>query len=95
MINLLFNKLEKMLPSGSGINTNYEFTLLKNSKIQIKNSYHCMHENSYYDGYQDFYIVFDLVSNGWQLYFSNGNYLERKYMLRGFLEDLFAEHLNF
>ncbi len=43
------------LPHGSGINCEWAGHMPDNGKyVYFRNSYHCMDENGFYDGYQDF-----------------------------------------
>jgi hypothetical protein len=49
-------KLLELLPHGSGIDYKYEFTFHKNGNITIKNAFHAMNENGYYDGIMPFII---------------------------------------
>ena len=83
--------LADILPHGSGINCNWEFDYQKNGKVIARNSYHCMDEHGYYFGYADFTIKFYLFRDlkSFTLEF-NGSYshaLNRKYLLRDYLED--------
>ncbi len=84
-------KLTEMLPHGSGINCKWQFEQLKNGKVIAYNSYHCMNDAGYYDGYADFKIVFSVhkALTAFSLHFV-GAYAQRKnrqYMLRDYLED--------
>ena len=92
MEQILLNKL----PHGSGIDCKWEFVWLKNGKVKAKNSFHCMNDGGYYDGYADFTVIlhspfmdhqnFDLVFNG-----RYGQYKNKQYMLRDYLEDTLYE----
>jgi hypothetical protein len=45
------------LPSGSGIDCEWSGNMPKSGDyVTFGNSYHCMNENGFYDGYQDFFI---------------------------------------
>ena len=44
----------KELPSGSGIDCEWEYIEHKNGKVTFKNFYHAMNEHGYYDGYMPF-----------------------------------------
>ena len=44
----------KELPSGSGIDCDWEYTEHKNGKVTFKNWYHAMNDGGYYDGYMPF-----------------------------------------
>ena len=78
---------------GSGVDCDYTVTENKNN-ILIHNSYHCMDEHGYYDGFCDFTVkinkktakVIDLV-------FHTNQYYYRKYIwsLREYLEQLFFD----
>lgn len=43
------------LPHGSGIDCDWHCTM-KGDYVLFSNSYHCMNENGYYEGYQDFTV---------------------------------------
>lgn len=45
-----------ILPHGSGIDSDWNIEFLKNSNIVCHNSYHCMNNNGYYDGWIDFRV---------------------------------------
>jgi len=83
--------LADILPDGSGIDCVWKFDYQKNGKVIAQNSYHCMNEPGYYCGYADFTIKFNLVEDlrSFTLEF-NGSYsqaLNRKHLLRDYLED--------
>lgn len=90
---ILLNKL----PHGSGINGKWEFEWLKNGNVKAKNSFHCMNDGGYYDGYAEFTVIippqdhtdFHLVFNGRQ-----GQNKNRQYMLRDYLESTLYEALK-
>lgn len=80
-----------ILPHGSGIDCEWKFVWLASMQLECSNSFHCMNDNGYYDGYADFTIKlnssrplheFGLVFNGREAQNKN-----RKYMLRDYLED--------
>ena len=91
--------LKNKLPRGSGINFKWEFDWLKNGKCVASNSYHCMNDAGYYDGYADFKVVFNrpfedhtnfaLQFNGRQAQNKN-----KQYMLREYLDDTLYEALK-
>jgi hypothetical protein len=88
------------LPHGSGIDATWEVERTKNHII-CRNSYHCMDEYGYYDGWIDFSLKIPKKNpEDFDLHFhtdSAGWYRVGKYMLRQYLEDLFAgtfEELN-
>ena len=91
--------LLKRLPHGSGIDCKWEFKWLKNGKVKASNSFHCMNDAGYYDGYADFTVIitptydlgdFKLVFNGRQ-----GQNKNRQYMLRDYLEDTLYQALKY
>jgi len=80
------------LPHGSGIDCKWEFNWLHNGKLQASNSFHCMNDVGYYDGFADFTLTFDVYKSlrAFRFVF-NGNHAQRKnnqYMLREYLEDI-------
>ena len=81
--------LKEKLPHGSGIDCKWVFNELLNGKITASNSYNCMSEHGYYDGFADFTLTFNrkkslsdfrFVFNG-----KTAQYLNKKYMLRDYL----------
>lgn len=82
--------LDRILPQGSGINCDWTYDYLANGKIKASNSYHCMSEHGFYDGYADFTIAFDIADiKGFRLTFNGkgAQSLNRKYMLRDYLDE--------
>jgi len=85
------------LPHGSGIDCDWFCEKNGAGKVVCYNSYHCMDEFGYYDGYADFSVRwvagkekdFRLMFHG-----VNGQYLDRKYQLREYLEDTFYYNLE-
>ncbi len=73
---------------GSGINYDWKFTINKNY-ICCKNAFHCMDENGYYDGIQDFTIKFPITEKlyDFKLIFNGNQYYAKKFQLREYLED--------
>lgn len=75
---MLVKKLEEILPHGSGINSNWEFTGHKKygvrdnisfepenfKKITCKNWFDAMNDNGYYDGVMPFKFTITEVENG-------------------------------
>ena len=59
MLNIIAEKLMDELPQGSGIDCDWSYKIQKNGKIVYSNAIHCMDENGYYDGYQDFSLIVD------------------------------------
>jgi len=87
-------KLLDVLPHGSGIDGDW-YIEDKGSYFYAGNSYHCMDEYGYYDGWQDFYLTIPKKDpTKFKLHFRGDQYLARKYMLRDYLEDLFGLRLN-
>ena len=97
MVNLE-NKQEilETIPHGSGIDCEWNVEY-KRGKVYLENSYHCMTEHGFYDGFADFTLVIDIGQpHDFRLMF-NGRfpqYLNHKYQLRDYLEDTFAIWLN-
>lgn len=56
------NELESLLdkmatwPAGSGIDCSYDYEIKKNSLV-INNSWHCMNNDGFYDGYIDYKLI--------------------------------------
>ena len=92
-IPLWVEDLAEVLPHGSGINSDWTIEY-RGNYIIARNSYHCMDENGFYDGWQDFSIVIEKdeykgkYQNNIRLHFHNGHYKADKYMLRDYLEDI-------
>ena len=88
---LMINKFVKSL-SGSGIDSNWK--VLPNSKsIRVNNSFHCLNQFGFYDGYQDFEIIFfnDKPMLDFRLLFTGyDRYLAYKHNLRPYLEELIS-----
>lgn len=83
--------LLEMLPHGSGINCDWRFWWLKNNSLVCSNSYHCMNEHGYYDGYADFSIKISplksLHSFKLQFHGKTAHAKNKQYQLREYLED--------
>lgn len=84
--------LKKHLPSGSGIDCKWEFEWFP-TRVVCRNSWHCMNEHGFYEGYADFSLIlyykkhvkdFRLEFNGYR-----AHQLNRKHMIREYLEDHF------
>jgi len=74
---------------GSGIDAEWKFMHAPKDWIIIRNSYHVMNENGYYEGWQDFSVKLPVngdVTN-FKLLFHNTDYLGRKHQLRDYLEE--------
>lgn len=84
-------KLADILPTGSGIDCNWSFTEQKNGNILAHNSFHCMNEYGFYDGWADFTIIFKkdapLVDFVLQFNGKVAQYKNKRYMLRDCLEE--------
>lgn len=92
---LVEHVLIEILPHGSGINCSWEFEWFANGSLRASNSFHCMNDAGFYDGYADFTLHmkerepmrdFRLAFNGQQAQQKN-----RRYMLRDYLTDTTAE----
>lgn len=90
-------EIPNALPHGSGINADW-YIEYKHGYIKCTNSFHCMNENGYYDGWQDFSVILkrDPKDNGIKLaiHFHNGHYRADRYMLGDYLGDTIAEMLS-
>ncbi len=82
---------------GSGIDADWRFRKKTNRNTKISwvllvNSYHCMNEDGYYDGWQDFFVQIPMngdVTN-FKVVFHGPQDLGQKYDLRTYLEEIFA-----
>ena len=96
------SKLIEVLPHGSGIDCDWEYEVPKTSNtVRLSNAFHCMDEFGGYCGYADFTLIvnprtdktglyeFKLQFNG-----SDSQYLNRKYALREYLEEILGSALN-
>lgn len=87
----IINKLASILPTGSGINCDWQFTERKNGDVLAHNSYHCMNEHGFYDGWADFTLIFkkDKPLADFVLQFNGkaAQYKNKRYMLRDYLEE--------
>jgi hypothetical protein len=89
MEQILLNKL----PHGSGIDCKWEFTWLVNGKCIASNSYHCINDAGYYDGYADFKVILhkpmeDAAEFSLQFIGREGQNKNRQYNLREYLQDI-------
>jgi hypothetical protein len=92
----LENLIIDLLPSGSGIDSNWILQQDIKGNVYAYNSYTCYNEAGYTDGYADFYIKIVLVNvelHITQLHFSGSKaqYLAKKYYLKSYLEDMFFD----
>lgn len=82
----------KNIPHGCGIN--YDWIITDKGKyFRCENSFHAMDKNGMYDGIADFSVIIDKNNpEEFRLHFhgDHSQYLNRKYMLREYLEDTFA-----
>lgn len=94
---LVEHVLTEILPHGSGINCAWRFDWFANGSCLVSNSFHCMNDAGFYDGYAAFTLHmkerepmrdFRLMFNGAQ-----AQRLNRKYQLREYLDDTTAEAL--
>lgn len=86
-----------VLPHGSGIDADWRVSFNNNqTKATFRNSFHCMDESGFYEGWQDFQIVVNLTDSvrNWahtfKLQFTGDRWLAKKHDLRPYLEDMFA-----
>jgi len=83
--------LKDVLPHGAGIDCEWSFKWLKNGKLKAVNSYHCMNDIGYYDGYADFTVIFPvhkaLTAFALQFNGKQASYKNNHYMLRDYIED--------
>lgn len=87
--------LEENLPHGSGIDADWHVDE-KSDRFIASNSFHAMDEDGFYDGWADFTVSipkkkpeqFKLQFNG-----ALAQRINKKYMLRDYLETTFAETL--
>jgi hypothetical protein len=91
-------QLKETIPHGSGIDCDWAFEE-KGNFIYAYNSYHCMNEFGYYDGYCNFELKIPKNSPiDFKLRFVNNDgyswYRIKKYMLRDYLDGLFADYFN-
>ena len=93
---LLIEMLESDLPHGSGIDGTWNIED-KGSYIKAVNFFHCMDEHGYYDGYADFSLTIPkkcLTDFKMHFHGPTSQYLNRKYMLRDYLEETFHYALS-
>ncbi|MHA1372523.1 MAG: hypothetical protein ACTSRA_22720 [Promethearchaeota archaeon] len=84
-------KLFTYIPHGSGIDGNWEITD-KGKYFKCENSFHCMDEYGFYEGYADFSLIIPKKKPlDFRLHFHGkySQYLNYKYGLRNYLEELF------
>lgn len=77
---------------GSGIDCDWELTENKTSYV-LCNSYHCMNDNGYYDGYLDFVVIMNKKTAEYTIRFVQPpQHTYRKYgqLLKEYLYDTFS-----
>lgn len=91
-------KLANILPTGSGINCNWNFTEQKNGNILAHNSFQCMDEYGGYDGWADFTVIFKknapLADFVLQFNGKTAQYKNKRYMLRDYLEQTIYHYIR-
>lgn len=78
-----------LLPHGSGIDCKWTYER-KIDRLVFYNSFHCMDENGFYDGYADFSVMLpfrDILDFKLRFHGKESQYKNQKYMLRGYLEE--------
>ena len=94
----IINALADVLPTGSGIDCKWQFTEQKNGNILAHNSYHCMNDAGYYDGWADFTLIFkkDKPLADFVLQFNGktAQYKNKRYMLRDYLEETIYDYIR-
>ena len=94
----VLSMIEQELPHGSGIDCEWHLKLTTPTRVNAVNSYHCMNDGGYYDGYVDFTLHFDIGNKDVFRVTFRSNYQNRerakRYMLREYLEDIFSETLE-
>lgn len=96
--NALIEILREDLIHGSGIDCEWTFKINNKSRyVFAYNSYHVMNENGIYDGYADFKLKISVENPvSFKLTFSGrqGGELNKKHMLRDYLEETFYWNLE-
>jgi hypothetical protein len=94
----ILSMIDQELSHGSGIDCEWILKLTTPTRVNARNSYHCMNEDGYYDGYVDFTVLFDLANKDYFKITFASDYQSRKrvnqYMLREYLEDTIAYDLE-
>ena len=94
----ILSMIEQELPHGSGIDGDWYLQLTTPTRVNAFNSYHCMDEHGYYDGWVDFTVHFDLADKDVFKVTIRSDYENRyraeKYGLREYLEDTIAYSLE-
>lgn len=86
---------------GGGIDANWTLDLRQTKgkliRVVLCNSYHCMNQDGFYDGWIDFEIIIPAENvDKWKVSFGTTAdwYKINKYMLKEFLEDVFSDELS-
>lgn len=93
------SQLLELLPHGSGIDCKWEFEWNNDcNTVKCSNSYHCMNENGFYDGYADFSVTLyptkALTAFRFQFHGKTAHYKNKRYQLRDYLIETFYQALN-
>ena len=81
-------ELKNKLPHGSGIDADWVVED-KGRYWKCSNSFHCMNDEGFYIGWQDFSVIISKKDIGnFRLHFHGYRYLAERYMLRDYLEDV-------
>jgi len=87
-------KLLEGLPQGSGIDADWYIEDM-GSYFRADNSYHCMDEYGFYDGWQGFSLIIPKKNpDDFRFHFTGDQYLAKKYMLREYLDDTIAGSIS-
>jgi hypothetical protein len=90
----LLNYIGDLLPTGSGIDSDWTIKFTSVTRIRCSNSYHCMNDAGYYDGWADFTLLVDIHDPNYfkiQFHGYSAQYKSKKYGLREYLTDLLGE----
>lgn len=92
---VIVHLIKEALPHGSGIDGTWSYGFLQDKYYTFSNSFHCMNDNGYYDGWQNFTLKVEKKNiENFKLEF-NGHRKEKYiWQLRDYLEDSFAYVLN-
>jgi len=77
---------------GSGIDSDWKQSKSKNY-LNLHNSFHCIDEYGYYEGWQDFTVKFPVngLVQDFKLVFNANQYLAKKHMLKSYLADIISQ----
>src|SRR3990167_10506751 len=93
---VMLEKLEDILPHGSGINGDWSFDILKNGNIVCHNTYEAMNEGGYYCHFYDFSVTVKTLENDkfqWVKFSFKGN---KEHSCCGWgLQDYLADTLSY